>query len=139
MSWGTGEGLSRVGFKGTNYALLLNMFLSERNGFLVVKCFHPHIHDTMPKPQGTGSKQSSSNRHCSVCALSIYIHIYAYVCKHMYTHTYITKTHTKVSACKEHPICLKHFLKSNRSSLLLSNTFINFLVHSWDTLARSYF
>lgn len=115
--------MSHVGLKGTNYVLLLNMFLSERNGFLVVKCFHPHIHDTMPKPQETGSKQSSSYRHCCVCALSIYI----------------TKTHTKVSTCKEHPICLKYFLKSNRSSLLLSNTFINFLVHSWDTLARNYF
>lgn len=85
--------MSRVGLKGTNYVLLLNMFLSERNGFLVVKCFHPHIHDTMPKPQETGSKQSTSYRHCCVCALSIYIHIYVYVCKHMCTYIHNKNTH----------------------------------------------
>lgn len=72
--------MSRVGLKGTNYVLLLNMFLSERNDFLVVKGFHPHVRDTMPKPQETGSKQSSNYRHCCVCTLSIDIHIYAYVC-----------------------------------------------------------
>lgn len=45
----------------------------------------------------------------------------------IYVYIYIAKTHMKVSTCKEHPICLKYFfLKSNRSSLPLSNTVINF-------------
>lgn len=87
-------------------------------------------------------RQEANSQQAIVIAVFVHL-VYTYTYMHMYVnicvHIYITKTYMKVSTCKEHPICLKHFLKSNRSSLLLSNTFIDFLVHSWDTLARSYF